>query len=130
MKQCSLSLSQSRLFRWYIAPLLDDRLLDLPWVGPGPGANLLGDIHTFLFGFQLRHQFADMFAGSLGFQGAGLLGRVRDNGFGGSVAFLESLSNFYINNHNLIDKGLNKYLLGPIHNQPGHKSPLVPWCIQ
>merc|ERR1719481_2262690 len=37
-------LGKAGFFSRNIAPLLDNRLLDLPWVGPGPGAVLLGSI--------------------------------------------------------------------------------------
>ena len=68
-------------FLWgHIAPFLDHGLLDLPGVGPWPGANLLGDVNALLSGLQLRHQLSDMFASSLGFQCTLLLGGVLDNG--------------------------------------------------
>ena len=63
-------LSQARLLRWDVAPFLDDGLLDLPWVGPGPGADLLGHIHTLLSGGQLGDQLGDVLAGPLGLQTA------------------------------------------------------------
>jgi len=61
-------LSKARFLRRDIAPLLDHRLLHLPWVGPGPGADLLGYIHTLLGRFQLGHKLGDMLAGPLGLQ--------------------------------------------------------------
>merc|ERR1712226_1033746 len=48
-----------------VAPLLHHGLLHLPGVSPGPGAPLLGHIHTLLGGFQLGHQLGDVLAGPL-----------------------------------------------------------------
>merc|ERR1711872_877124 len=72
-------LGKAGFFSWDVAPLLDDRLLDLPWVGPGPGADLLGNIHTLLGGLQFGHQLRHVLAGPLGLQGAFLLGGVLHN---------------------------------------------------
>lgn len=44
------------------------RLLDLPGVGLGPGADLLGDINALLGGGELGDQLGDMGAGPLGLQ--------------------------------------------------------------
>ena len=52
----SVFLGKARLLSWDIAPLLDDGLLDLPGVGPGPGADLLGHVHALLGGLQLGNQ--------------------------------------------------------------------------
>ena len=69
-------LGEPRLLRGNIAPPLDNGLANLPWVGPGPGADLLGHIHTLLGGLQLGHQLGHVLAGPLGLQGALLLGGV------------------------------------------------------
>ena len=45
-----VSLGKTRLLCGHIEPLLDNGLLDLPGVGPGPGADLLGHIHALLGG--------------------------------------------------------------------------------
>ena len=42
--------SEAGLLRRNVAPFLDDGLLDLPGVSSGPGADLLGNIHTLLSG--------------------------------------------------------------------------------
>ena len=69
---CFLS-SKARFGSGDVTPLLDHRLLDLPGVGAGPGAVLLGDVHTLLHGLKQRHQFGDMLALLLGLQIASLL---------------------------------------------------------
>ena len=74
------SLGQSGLLRGHVAPLLDHRLLDGSGVGPGPGADLLGDIDTLLRGGEFWHQLGHVLAGPLGLEGTGLLGGVLDNG--------------------------------------------------
>merc|ERR1712002_660309 len=84
-------LGQAGFFSWDVAPLLDNRLLDLPWVGPGPGADLLGNIHTLLGGLQLWHQLCHVLAGPLGLQGAFLLGGILNNSLGLHVTFFLSL---------------------------------------
>merc|ERR1712002_490584 len=84
-------LGQAGFFSWDVAPLLDNRLLDLPWVGPGPGADLLGNIHTLLGGLQLWHQLCHVLAGPLGLQGAFLLGGILNNSLGLLVTFFFSL---------------------------------------
>jgi len=71
--------SKARLFSGYITPLLDYRLLDLPWVNAGPGADLLGDVNTLLSGLEQRHQLGDMFALLLWLQVAGLFRDLRDD---------------------------------------------------
>jgi len=85
-------LSKARLFRRDVTPLLDNRLLDLPGVGSGSGAHLLGDVNTLLSRFQFGDQFGDMFAGSLRFQGTLLLGFVLDLSLLFVVAHLLTLS--------------------------------------
>ena len=84
-------LGKTGLLGGNVAPLLDDGLLDLPGVGLGPGADLLGDIHALLGGIELGHQLGDVGAGPLGLQGALLLGGVLDNGLGLLLADLGSL---------------------------------------
>merc|ERR1719412_2648601 len=85
------SLGKTRLLRGNVAPFLDNRLLDLPGVGLGPGAHLLGHINALLGGGELRHQLGDMGTGSLGLQGALFLGGVLDNGLGLFLADLGAL---------------------------------------
>merc|ERR1719187_1967448 len=72
-------LKKARLFRWNVTPLLDNRLLHLPGVGSGSGADLLGNINTLFCGLQSGNQFCDMFAGSLWFQITLLLGLILNN---------------------------------------------------
>jgi hypothetical protein len=84
-------LGKARLSSWDVAPLLDHWLLDLPGVGPGPGADLLGDIHTLLRGLQLGHKLGDMGAGPLGLQATLFLGGILDNCLGFVIALLRSL---------------------------------------
>merc|ERR1719384_1810966 len=74
------SLGEARLLRGHVAPLLDNRLLDLPGVGPGPGADLLRDINTLLGGCELGHQLGHVLAGPLGLEGTLFLGGVLDDG--------------------------------------------------
>jgi len=75
-------LGKTRLFRWHVAPFLHHRLLDLPGVGLGTSAHLLGYINTFLSRLQLGYKLGDMSTGSLGLQIALLLGGILDNGLG------------------------------------------------
>merc|ERR1712212_297518 len=77
-----LCLGQARLLSGDIAPFLDDRFLDLSGVGLGPGAYLLGHIHTLLSGLKLGHQLCYMGACPLGLQRALLLGGILDNSLG------------------------------------------------
>jgi len=77
-----------------VAPLLDDRLLDLPGVGAGPRADLLGDVHALLGLLQEGHQLGHVLASLLGLQVAGLLRDLLDNGFGPVVTFLWALLQF------------------------------------
>jgi len=74
------SLGQARLGSWYVAPLLDNRLLDLPWVGARPGADLLGDVNTLLSRLKQGHQLGDVLALPLGLKVAGLLWDLLNNG--------------------------------------------------
>merc|ERR1719187_1725313 len=80
-------LSKARLGSGDVTPFLDNGLLDLPWVGAGPGAHLLGDIDTLLSRLEQRNQLGNMFALLLGLQVAGLLWDFRDN----SLSFGEAL---------------------------------------
>ena len=66
-----LSLGKARLGGGDVAPLLDNWLLDLPWVGAGPGADLLGDVNALLSRLEERHQFGDVLALLLGLKVAG-----------------------------------------------------------
>jgi len=84
-------LGKTRLLRRNVTPLLDHWLLDLPGVGSGPGAHLLGNINTLLSGGQLGDKFGDMFAGSLGFQVTFFLGSILDHSLGLVITFLSSL---------------------------------------
>merc|ERR1711962_700503 len=83
-------LSEARLFSRNVAPLLDHRFLDLPGVGPGPGAHLLGYIHTLLGGLQIGHQLGDVLTGSLGLQRTLFLGSVLYNSLDLVITFLSS----------------------------------------
>jgi len=73
-------LSKTRFGSGDVTPLLDNRLLDLPGVGAGPGADLLGDVDALLSGLEQGHQLGDVLALLLGLQVAGLLWHLRDNG--------------------------------------------------
>merc|ERR1712117_938259 len=84
-------LSKTRFLSRNVAPLLDHRFLDLPGVGPGPGAHLLGYIHTLLGGLQLGHQLGDVLTGSLGLQRTLLLGGVLHDGLRLVITLLLSL---------------------------------------
>jgi len=81
-------LSKARLSGWDVTPLLDNRLLDLPWVRAGSGADLLGDVNTLLNGLEQRHQLGDVLALLLGLQVAGLLWDFSDNSLGLGEALL------------------------------------------
>jgi hypothetical protein len=74
-------LSQTSLLGWDVTPLLDDGLLDLPWVGSGSGADLLGDIDTLLLGLEEGDQLGDVLARSLGLQVTVFLWDLLDDGF-------------------------------------------------
>merc|ERR1719481_1159101 len=82
-----IDLGKARLFGGNIAPLLHNRLLDLPGVGPGPGADLFGHIHALLSGRKLGHQLGHMLAGPLGLKVTLLLGGILDHGLHFVVAF-------------------------------------------
>jgi len=81
-------LSKTRLSSGDIAPLLDNRLLDLPGVGAGPGADLLGDVNALLSGLEQGHQLGDVLALLLGLQVAGLLWDLGDHSLGLGEALL------------------------------------------
>ena len=66
-------LGKAGLGSWHITPLLDNRLLDLPGVGAGPGADLLGDVHALLSWLEEGHKLGDVLALLLGLKGASLL---------------------------------------------------------
>jgi len=83
-----IRLGKARFSSWDITPLLDNWLLDLPWVSAGPGADLLGDVNALLSRLEKRHQLGDVFALLLGLQVAGLLGNFRDNSLLLGEAFL------------------------------------------
>merc|ERR1712133_325234 len=72
-------LGKSGLLCGDVAPLLDDGLLDLPGVGPGPGADLLGHVDALLGGLELGHQLGHVLASPLRLEGALLLGGVLDD---------------------------------------------------
>ena len=91
MIQFSRSLGESRLLRRHVAPFLDDWLPDLPGVGPGPGADLLGHIDTLQLGGELGHQLGHVVAGPLGLQATLLLGNILDNGLCFVVTLFRSL---------------------------------------
>merc|ERR1719187_2986656 len=81
-------LSKARLGSGDVTPLLDNGLLDLPWVGAGPGADLLGDVNALLGRLKQGHQLGDMLALLLGLQVAGLLWDFGDNSLGPWEALL------------------------------------------
>merc|ERR1712136_638723 len=83
-----IGLSKSCLSSWHVAPLLDNRLLDLPWVGTGPGADLLGDVNALLSRLKQGHQLGDVLALLLGLQVAGLPWDFSDNSLGLGEALL------------------------------------------
>merc|ERR1712106_447923 len=84
-------LSQTRLLRRHITPFLDNWLLDLPWVGSLPGADLLGDINTLLSRFKLGDKLGHMLAGTLGLKSTLFLWSILDNSLGFVKALLSSL---------------------------------------
>merc|ERR550532_2721585 len=84
-------LGQARLLGRDVAPLLDDGLLDLPGVGSGPGADLLGHVHTLLSWAELGDRLGDVLTGPLGLQGTLLLGGVLDDSLDLVVTLLISL---------------------------------------
>jgi len=86
----SVRLGKARLGCGDITPLLNNRLLDLPWVGAGSGADLLGDVNALLSGLEQRHQLSDVLALLLGLQVAGLLRHLGDNSLGLGEALLWS----------------------------------------
>jgi len=86
-----IGLSQTRFLRRNITPFLDHRLLDLPWVGPGPGAHLLGHVHTLLSGGELGDQLGHVLASTLRLQATFLLGGILDDSLCFVIALLISL---------------------------------------
>merc|ERR1719397_1779639 len=88
--QHSFDLSKARLLSGNVAPLLDDGLLDLPGVGPGPGADLLGHVHALLGGLQLGNKLCHMLASPLGLKATLLLGGILDHGLHLVEALLSS----------------------------------------
>ena len=91
-------LGKARFLWWNVAPFLDNWLLDLPWVCSWPGADLLGDINTFLLGFKFGHQFGHVLAGTLGLKSTLFLRSILDNSLGFVItlliSFLESTSSW------------------------------------
>jgi len=75
----SCCLGEARLRSRRIAPLLHNRLLDLPGVLPGPGAHLLGDVNTLLGWLEEGHKLGNMLALLLGLEVARLLRNLLDN---------------------------------------------------
>jgi len=73
---------------WCVAPILDDWFLDWPWVGAGPGTDLLGYVNALLTRFEVWHQLGDVLALLLGFQVAGLLWDISHHSLGLGVALL------------------------------------------
>jgi len=82
-----LRLGQARFGCWNVAPFLDNRLLDLPWVSAGPGAHLLRDVNTLLGRLEQWNQLGDVLAFLLWLQVAGLLWDFRDNSLSLGEAF-------------------------------------------
>ena len=77
--KAAVDLSKSGLSSWHIAPLLDNWLLDLPWVGARPGAHLLGDVNTLLCRLEEGHKLGDVPALALGLKVACLLRNLVEN---------------------------------------------------
>jgi len=75
----SCCLGEARLGSRRIAPLLHNRLLDLPGVLPGPGAHFLGDVDTLFSRLEEGHKLCNMLALSLGLEVARLLRNLLDN---------------------------------------------------
>merc|ERR1712114_70241 len=86
-----VGLSKAGLLRGNVAPLLDDGLLDLPGVGPGPCADLLGHVHALLGGLELGNQLGHMLASPLGLKATLFLGGVLDHSLHLVKALLSSL---------------------------------------
>ena len=74
-------LSQTRLSSWYVAPFLDNRLLNLSWVGSRSRTNFFWNINTFLGRFEKRNQFGNMFANSLRLQVTSFIWNFLNDGF-------------------------------------------------
>merc|ERR1719245_259918 len=94
MRRCGIycvQLGEARFLRRHIAPLLDNWLLDLPWVSSGPGADLLGDIHALFGGGQLGDQLGYMLAGTLGFKRTLFLRSILDNSLSFVITLLIAL---------------------------------------
>jgi len=81
-------LGQTRFSSWNVTPFLNNRLLDLPWVGAGPGAHLLRDVNALLSWLEQWNQLGDVLTLLLGLQVACLLWDFRDDSFGLWEAFL------------------------------------------
>jgi len=75
----SCCLGEARLRSRHIAPLLHNRLLDLPGVPPGPGAHLLGDVDTLLCRLEEGHKLGDVPALALGLEVTCLLRNLLHN---------------------------------------------------
>ena len=75
----SCCLGEARLCSRHVAPLLHNRLLDLPGVLPGPGAHLLGDVNTLLCRLEEGHKLGDVPALALGLKVACLLRNLVEN---------------------------------------------------
>merc|ERR1719481_457814 len=84
-------LGKTRLFRRNIAPFLDHRLLNLPWVGPRSCADLLRNIHTLLSRGKLGYKFGNMLAGPLWLEITFFLWSILNNSLSFVIAFLSSL---------------------------------------
>merc|ERR1712106_1228106 len=84
-------LSQTRFLRRHITPFLDNWLLDLPWVGSLPGADLLGDINTLLGRLKLGDKLGHMLAGTLGLKSTLFLGGILDHSLGFVGTLLSTL---------------------------------------
>jgi hypothetical protein len=76
-----ICLSKTRLSSWYVTPFLDNRLLNLSWVGTGSGADFLRNVNTFFYGLKKRYQLGYVLANSLWFQVTGFFGNFLDDGF-------------------------------------------------
>lgn len=86
-KGLGVDLGESRLGSGDVAPLLDNRLLDLSGVLSGPGANLLGNVNALLSGLQAGNELGHVLARTLRLQVTGLFGNLLNN----SLLLVEAL---------------------------------------
>merc|ERR1719376_612153 len=77
--ECWKFLCKARFRCWNIAPLLDNWLLDLSWVGAGSGADLFGDVNALFSRLEQWDQLSHMLALLSWFQVASLFGNLLDS---------------------------------------------------